>query len=251
MEREIWQDTVAGCGDDGTCYVRSDSLSAVVDASVDISVIDFSTGESTRVAHVTGVNLGVGAGQVHRFCLGAGSVSSGTCESLKSAVAKVGMSSCWSPDGTVGCALELVADDTILFVLLSPPSLLRLPAANVSITIAPMPPARSQSTIGESGASNRLHSTTATTRSGNGIKRAGAVATVTLESSDTALYVTLTTEAQGRFSDNAIFLRPHERREVEFVQFDESPPDQTLTVLRATTRVMHLELSMRDASVQL
>lgn len=54
---------------------------------------------------------------------------------------------------------------------------------------------------------------------------------------------------QGRFSDNAVFLRPHERREMDFIQFDDTPPDQTLSVLRATTRVMHLELSMRDLGV--
>ena len=144
----------------------------------------------------------MGAGQVHRFCPGDGEVSSGTCEPLMTAVGKAGMASCWSTntDGStvVGCVLQLSTDDTTIMVPLATPEFLRLPTATVSFTIAP---ARSDTVLLSSVVEVETQPASSA-RVDVGAKNVtqnrnrAAVATVTLESTDTAMYVTLTTEAQ-------------------------------------------------------
>jgi hypothetical protein len=64
-------------------------------------------------------------------------------------------------------------------------------------------------------------------------------AMVTLESDFVALYVTLTTVAQGRFSDNALHLRPHLKHVIEFLPLKHGPPVD-FQELTSTLRVEHL-----------
>lgn len=63
-------------------------------------------------------------------------------------------------------------------------------------------------------------------------------ASITLQSDFLALYVTLTTSAQGRFSENALHLRPSQDLTVEFLAVDKN--DVNVTLLSSTLRVEHL-----------
>ena len=95
-------------------------------------------------------------------------------------------------------------------ILLAPPKDLKLPAATVSATVAP---------------------------------RANADGTVDVElhASAAALYVTLTTLAHGRFSDNA-FAMAKGQATVQFLPI--GPPDVAL--LERTLRVEHLQANLSE-----
>ena len=64
--------------------------------------------------------------------------------------------------------------------------------------------------------------------------------TITLTSNATALYVVLTTAAQGRFSDNSLLLEGGIARRVEFLPWDGPMDDAKVALLRSTLRVEHL-----------
>ena len=64
---------------------------------------------------------------------------------------------------------------------------------------------------------------------------------IALEADATALWVTLTTRAQGRFSDNAFLLRPGaaNARTVQFIPFRDGTGKEDLGTLTSTLRVEH------------
>ena len=62
---------------------------------------------------------------------------------------------------------------------------------------------------------------------------------ITLDASATALYVTLTTLAHGRFSDNAFAVAPGTTT-VSFIPMQKSRPVD-ISVLKASLRVEHLQ----------
>ena len=62
---------------------------------------------------------------------------------------------------------------------------------------------------------------------------------ITLDASATALYVTLTTLAHGRFSDNAFAMAPG-KVTVSFIPMQKSAPVD-ISVLKASLRIEHLE----------
>jgi len=65
---------------------------------------------------------------------------------------------------------------------------------------------------------------------------------VTVSSSAVAAFVTLTTQAQGRFSDNCFLQRPQEATQMRFIPIGE--PEAALTLLKSTTRVEHAAMYM-------
>lgn len=83
------------------------------------------------------------------------------------------------------------------------------------------------------GLKHHVSITTAVSQSSDG------KAIVTLESDFVALYVTLTSAAQGRFSENALHLRPHSKTIVEFLPPTMGPP-VNIQKLKTTLRVEHL-----------
>ena len=87
-----------------------------------------------------------------------------------------------------------------------PPKQMRLPAANVTVTIA---------------------------------AAAAGTAAITLSSNATALYVVLTTAAPGRFEDNSVLLERGYPLTIGFVPWGESDPFD-LALLKSTLRVEHL-----------
>ena len=97
------------------------------------------------------------------------------------------------------------ADASLNEILLTPPAALALPPAAVTATVAQ--------------AAN-----------------ADGTVDVTLKANATALYVTLTTAAQGRFTDNAFAVTAAAAQVVQFVPFDGFDKGE----LERTLRVEHL-----------
>lgn len=102
-----------------------------------------------------------------------------------------------------------------------PPKQMRLAAANVIATVT-----ASAASTGFA-ASVGVGSTTGT-----------GSAVVTLSSNATALYVVLTTQASGRFQDNAVLLEKDKPLTIAFVPWGDAPLD--LALLESTLRVEHL-----------
>ena len=65
-------------------------------------------------------------------------------------------------------------------------------------------------------------------------------AEITLATSATAMFVTLTTKEQGRFSDNAFLLEAGAVRKVSFVAWDVLD----IAALKASLRVEHLQQNL-------
>jgi len=98
-------------------------------------------------------------------------------------------------------------------IALAPPSSMQLPAAEVKFNVA--------SELNEDGSVN-----------------------VDVEADKTALYVVLTTLAQGRFSDNAFAMAPG-KRTVQFLPIGQDKAD--VEELKKSLRVEHLQMNMRSA----
>ena len=108
MRREVWADSIASCGADGFCFVRSDGLHALHAAVLTLTVLNLGTGQKTIALTKRDIELGVGAGQLQRFCL-AGEVRSGRCTPLQQALTSMGHGGCWE-DGAprpAHCVLEV------------------------------------------------------------------------------------------------------------------------------------------------
>eukprot|EP00035_Acanthoeca_spectabilis_P029988 m.475899 g.475899 ORF g.475899 m.475899 type:complete len:618 (+) comp39331_c0_seq1:3-1856(+) len=220
LRREVWVDTVASCGADGYCYVRSDGLAAEPNLTITIRVLSFATGASRPLANVQGVALGIGAGQLRRFCVGAGDPRT-QCTSLRDTMAVAGFSHCWTPTGQVGCALTVAVESTPTLILLDRPEVLALPVAHVTATISPISAEANAKAVGR----GRV-----------------AIAEVTLHTNATALFVTLSTLASGRFSDNAVHLIPGVPRVLQFIHFGSANTTrEALLTLSASLSVMHVE----------
>lgn len=167
-----------------------------------LTAVAFADG-SRKTLGSTQVSLPVGAGVGAWLCINGASIDNG-CPSMVAALASVGCSS-------ATCAIEAAVADNgsggVLaenFLLAEIPGNLQLPAATVDVSIgAPEPD--------------------------------GSVP-ITLTSSATALYVTLTSQAQGRFSSNAFPMPGSTSVVVSYLPFYETDVE----TLAATLRVEHL-----------
>jgi hypothetical protein len=70
----------------------------------------------------------------------------------------------------------------------------------------------------------------------HGVNPDGTI-TVAVEADKVAAFVTLTTLAQGRFSDNCVLLLPAQPLTLQFIPFGQ--PQQALQLLENSTRVEH------------
>ena len=180
----LYKDAFFTCGVDGRCLVRNDSPVRPLGGTAIAQLLKLSNASTQTAAPVfvmsEPVNLGLGFGAVQQFCLGGGNWST-ACEPLGSVVSRFGCSATG-----VDCVLLLEVD----------PSTGGLPAAAswellaIPGAVAPsLPPAVVQAVVATNPNADRSVNVTVTS--------AGGLA---------ALFVTLTTAAQGRFSDNAIII---------------------------------------------
>jgi len=122
-------------------------------------------------------------------------------------------------DGTKSLLVATVTDSDGAVVstnpvLFAPPKRLQLPRANVKFTLS-------------GGAAD------------------GANPSIAVSADAVALYVTFTTLAQGRFSDNAFLLLPGADRTIEFLPFE----DFDFVELQSSLRVEHVASYMQDDAV--
>lgn len=211
LRRVLFADTLLACGGDGRCYVRHDGALRGLNATVTLSVLHTVTGTTTAVVAAAPVALPPGA---------AGTAWDGLCFTGQGAGGACAPLTPWL--GSQGCAAD--GSDCIVigqvddastgavvasnWLALSAPGALAaaLPRALVTATTAPSPNA--------DGSINVTMSTTAS-----------------------ALYVTLTAGVPGRFSDNAFCIWGGPRDlALTFVPW--GPPD--VAGLASTLRVEHV-----------
>ena len=207
--RSIFADVMATCGDGGACYVRNDRAGRPFEGSCTVASLEFATG-ATKTLHtldLTGKSaLAPGAGVTRFFTVDLSAVDAST-HMLTASCAPVAADAATTTScvraGAVGASGA--ADASLNEILLAPPAALALPPAAVTATVAQ--------------AAN-----------------ADGTVDVTLKANATALYVTLTTAAQGRFTDNAFAVTAAAAQVVQFVPFDGFDKGE----LERTLRVEHL-----------
>ena len=167
-------------------------------------LVELATGALEAVSS-TSVSLKAGAGVISPFCAGShADVFDAACKPLAELSPK-----CSGADGKTGCMLTLDAIDsggatvTHNLVAMAPPKSLALPNASVT----------AKATDADNAAVVHVEAT-----------------------GGTALYVVLTTELQGRFSDNAFLLLPHASRTIDFLPFE----GFKFAELQSTLRVEHV-----------
>lgn len=207
MANTLYKDVIAICGNDGRCFVKNDNALAGFTGSVTVSAVKLATGTATQLTN-TAVSLPAGAGAVQWMCLNGGDTSA--CASPGSIVASAAGCSSTGSDCVVVATVADASGNTVNsnLILLTPPSGLTLPAAQVSFQI--------------------------------GSPAADGSVPITVTSSATALYVHFTTLASGRFSDNSFPLFGATTTTIDFIPFG----DLDLGTLQSTLRIEHLQANM-------
>jgi beta-mannosidase len=197
-KKTIYADVMSTCGDNGAggmvCYVKNDSPQPF-EGTVDVSLVTFATGATKSIQKLT-LNMPAGAGTTRWFTVG-GSRDDAAYADAQSLLA--------SPqDSMVQVVVRnssgaVVCDNPVLF---TEPKNLALPQATVQVVV--------------------------------GVANADGHVGLTVTADRFALFVTLTTLAQGRFSDNSFAMLPG-RKLVTFVPFQ----GFELSELKATLRIEH------------
>eukprot|EP01043_Picozoa_sp_COSAG02_P003189 COSAG02_NODE_76_length_41115_cov_60.967817_16_plen_268_part_00 len=201
--QSVFADAMATCGKDGLCYVKNDqSTAGPFRIVVTEEPLQQHGADANASTFTTTVSLAAGPGAIGYFELPT---------EFKMDTKHVYVVSVLTPSGG-DSAYEPAS-------------------SHISLHMAPK-----DLDIGRGG--NVTISTVAASPVGQ------VIVTNTLDASGagaTALYVTLTTQAQGRFADNCFLLRAGESKHVPFILADAGlPADEQLLLLQTTTRVEHL-----------
>jgi hypothetical protein len=211
----LFGDVFVACGSAGQCYARNDSPMAGVVGAVVLELVSLVTGAAVA-APATRLPLALPAGPaaVSFFCAADGATS-GPCPSWSTLLAAAGC----QPDAS-DCLLNASVVDASGATLASNPSLLAPPSLVLPVLRAP-------------ALSFALESPA---------PPAGAPIRVTVTAAAPALFVTLTTLAQGHFDRNAFFLAPGSDRAavVNFVPLPGSDTASVYAQLAATLRLQSL-----------
>lgn len=208
MLRATFADVFGACGQDGRCYVKNDNPLVGFTGTVTLALVKIATGAATQLLSQP-VTLSAGANAFQWMCADGAAVPPAACNSLATLLPKYGCAA----SGADCLLLTTVVNSTGATVVRNPqllavPGALSLPtpAATVTTTVASQPNA--------DGSIN-----------------------VTVTATGAALYVTLFTQANGRFSDNVLYLQAAGSTVVQFIPF---APGQ-MDTLTATLRVDHLQ----------
>jgi len=200
LQSSVYADVMATCGNNANCYIRNDGITPF-SGTIDISAVQFSNGKVTPIISAMNVSLPAGAAATHWFCL---RNSGGSCSAWNVILPTVG---CMQTG--VDCVTTVTVKNSGGGVVSShvlplvTPNRMTLPKADVTFTVK-------QDTSGG--------------------------ADITLSTNAVAIYATLTTEANGRFSENSILLLPGQRM-VKFMPFG----SLDLQKLTSTLRVEHAQ----------
>ncbi len=214
LEAFLYRDQFASCGNDGRCFVRNDDPINPWVGTLTASLLHIATGAVTQV-NQTAVNLPAGASSTAWSCLGAGSPyvypgTDGSCATLATVLTAAGCDPSGSDcvlllSGTQAATASVVVDSWELLTI--PASLDLDPRTAVTATIASAP-------------------------------NADETVNVTVTTTSTAAFVTLTSLAQGRFSSNAFHVPKGGSAQITFRPF--GPLDYGK--LTTTTRVEHVAM---------
>jgi hypothetical protein len=207
----LYQDVFISCGVFGTaasCFARNDNPLHALNAIATVTTLRITGSGTVLQTNTSTISLPHGAGAVTWWCLGNGSADS--CESMSSYLSRMGCSASGSD-----CVLFLSLSDTTTgsklatnWELLGLPGHLSLSSPSLSWAIASNPNVD------------------------------GSVNVTVTANTAPAAFVTLTTLAQGRFSDNVFWISTSGTSQtVSFIPFGVLDLD-TLT---DTLRVEHLQ----------
>ena len=205
----LFTDVFGTCGDDTRCVFKWDNALAAFSGSVTLSVLNVGSGILTTMAAFP-LELPRGAGSALWMCANGGAVNytaTTPCPTWKAMLPALGCAASGSD-----CLLRVyisspsLATQYVNHVLLATPSAMTpLPPANVRAVVAPAP-------------------------------NADGSIDIAVSTDGTALYVTLVTAAQGRFSDNAVILPKGVATVIRFIPF--GALDEGL--LRSTLKAEHV-----------
>jgi beta-mannosidase len=210
MAKTLYQDVAIICGSTASCFVKNDNgVSPFVGTAV-LQAVHIATGAVSQLGSVP-INLPIGAGVAQWFCLD-GSAYTGSCNAISSVISAVGC----NPNGT-DCVLRLQAIASGSNTVVN---------ENVQLWATP----------GQMAAAGSIPqaSVTATV---TGFNSDGTI-NIAVTSTATALYVHLSTLAQGRFSDSAFVMPGATTVNIAFIPFGEAD----IGTLTDTLRIEHIAM---------
>ena len=213
LARSLFTDVFGTCGVDGRCFFKNDGALSAFAGEANIELLGVATGQRAALATVP-LALPRGAGAGLWVCADGSALvhSAVPCPTWAALLASRGCAAsgadCVLLVTLTSPALASPYVNTVL--LATPQAMLPLPAAWVSASVA---------AAADPG---------------------GRTISVTVSSDETALFVVLTTLAQGRFSDNAIVVPKGGRIELVFIAVGAAGIDRDLLV--DTLRVEHVAL---------
>lgn len=219
LARFLFADAFGTCGADGRCVFKNDAALAGFSGQAAIELLSVASGQRAPLATVP-LELPRGAGAGAWVCADGSALApppAAPCASWADLLPRHGCAA-----GGADCMLVVTLTSASLpaplenVVLLAPPSaMLPLPPARVVASVAALPSPDGQSCA------------------------------VDVSTDATALFVTLTTLASGRFSDNAFVLAKGARAALQFLAFDARAD---CDLLAATLRVEHVALYTGEGS---
>ena len=257
--RALFADVIAACGEGGACYVRNDAAGVGFDGRVIVSALEFASGNVSTLATLSfagGAALPAGAGAIRHFSVDLGGIDGSTHMLVAHVIAEL------RPEDPAELRpedpAELRPEDPAELrpedpaVRVAPRRSTAVGAARVAPSLAPSEIVISVNEIALSPpAGMALPAATVVAAVADAANPDGTV-DVTLVANATALYVSLTTLAHGRFSDNSFAMEPGTAK-VQFVPFA-TGADGELGGMRAivkrlqmTLRVEHLQEIMQGA----
>lgn len=222
--RSIYADVMAACGDGGSCYIKNDATVPFA-GNVTVTALDVSSGEAATLKTLSfagAAALAAGAGTSHFFTVDLSGVS-GATHILGIAIKEdaaterpgarvptpAGLRS-FLPAGEAAGEAAATRELSFNEQLLAPPQELQLKKASVGFKVAQAP-------------------------------NADGSVDITVTTDAVALYITFTTLAHGRFSDNAFALAPScSPATIQFVPFGALDAG----LLASSLRVEHLQQAL-------
>ena len=209
----LLRDVFIGCGvfsGSAGCFARNDDPMHALDAVATVTLVRISGAGSMVTSNTTRVTLPRGAAAVTWWCLGSGDILSSTCEALTP----------WLTRN--GCDAE--GRDCVLFM--------QLADAATGVVMS-----SSWELLGSPGSLALVNDPGLRWEVANAANADASVNVTVTAASAPAGFVTLTTLAQGRFSENVFWLKAAgEARTVSFIPFG----DLDVDLLTTSLRVEHL-----------
>jgi hypothetical protein len=202
MKARLYKDVAFICGNDGRCIIKNDNPLNGFTGTASVEAVHLASGATSQLASIP-ISLGAGAGASQWTCLNGGNGSA--CTAPATVLQGAG---CATTNDCIVYAVVTDANDNVVtdnVILLNIPGTLNLPSVQVNAVV--------------------------------GTPLSNGQVPIQVSSTGTALYVHLTTLAQGVFSDNSFVMFGAASQTILFNPsgaFD-------IDTLTSTLRVEHLQ----------